>query len=69
MSVCLRVAYVCVKLQHVAPPCVDFFSFDKFSEKSRTSLAMQWSGLHTSPRGGMGCIPGQGTKVPHTGGK
>ena len=29
-----------------------------------TSLAVQWLGLHTSTAGGMGLIPGQGTKIP-----
>ena len=29
-----------------------------------TSLAVQWLGLHASTAGGMGSIPGQGTKIP-----
>ena len=29
------------------------------------SLGVQWLGLHASTAGGMGSIPGQGTKVPH----
>ena len=31
----------------------------------RTSLAVQWLRLCTSNAGGMGSIPGQGTKIPH----
>ena len=30
-----------------------------------TSLAVQWLRLHTSSAGGMGSIPGRGTKIPH----
>ena len=30
-----------------------------------TSLAVQWLGLCASVAGGMGSIPGQGTKIPH----
>ena len=30
-----------------------------------TSLAVQWLGLHASTAGGVGSIPGQGTKIPH----
>ena len=29
-----------------------------------TSLMVQWLGLCTSTAGGMGLIPGQGTKIP-----
>ena len=29
-----------------------------------TSLEVQWLGLHASTAGGMGSIPGQGTKIP-----
>ena len=29
-----------------------------------TSLAVQWLRLHASIAGGMGLIPGQGTKIP-----
>ena len=32
---------------------------------SRTSLAVQWLGLHTSTEGDTGSIPGRGTKIPH----
>ena len=28
------------------------------------SLAVQWLGLHASTVGGLGLIPGQGTKIP-----
>ena len=31
----------------------------------RTSLAVQRLRLHASTAGGMGLIPGQGTKIPH----
>ena len=31
----------------------------------RTSLAVQWLRLCTSMAGGVGLIPGQGTKTPH----
>ena len=31
----------------------------------RTSLALQWLRLHATYAGGVGLIPGQGTKVPH----
>ena len=31
---------------------------------SGTSLVVQWLGLHASPAGGMGLIPGWGTKTP-----
>ena len=30
-----------------------------------TSLAVQWLKLRTSTAGGMGSIPGQGTKISH----
>ena len=30
-----------------------------------TSLVVQWLRLHVSNVGGMGSIPGQGTKIPH----
>ena len=30
-----------------------------------TSLAVQWLPLHASTVGGLGSIPGQGTKIPH----
>ena len=29
------------------------------------SLAVQWLRLYTSIAGGMGSVPGQGTKIPH----
>ena len=32
---------------------------------NRTSLAAQWLGLHACTTGGMGPIPGCGTKIPH----
>ena len=32
--------------------------------KAGTSLAVQWLGLWASTAGGMGSIPGQGTKFP-----
>ena len=32
---------------------------------SGTSLVVQWLRLHTSNAGGMGLIPGGGTKIPH----
>ena len=31
-----------------------------------TSLVFQWLRLCTSTAGGMGSIPGQGTKIPHS---
>ena len=30
-----------------------------------TSPAVQWLRLHASTAGGVGSIPGQGTKIPH----
>ena len=33
--------------------------------KSRVSLLVQWLRRHTSTSGGMGLIPGQGTKILH----
>ena len=30
-----------------------------------TSLVVQWLRLHASTTGGMGLIPGWGTKIPH----
>ena len=33
-------------------------------DRCRTSLAVQWLRLHASTAGGMGSIPGQGTKIP-----
>ena len=30
----------------------------------RTSLAVQWLGLHASTAGGTGSFPGQGAKIP-----
>ena len=32
-----------------------------------TSLVVQWLGLRASTAGGMGLIPGQGTKIPYAG--
>ena len=32
-------------------------------QTSGTSLVVQWLELHTSTAGGMGSIPGQGTKI------
>ena len=32
--------------------------------KTGTSLVVQWLRLHASNAGGMGSIPGQGTKIP-----
>ena len=32
---------------------------------SRTSVVNQWLRLHTSNAGGVGSIPGQGTRIPH----
>ena len=32
---------------------------------SGNSLAVQWLGLHASSAGGMGLIPGWGTKISH----
>ena len=31
-----------------------------------SSLAVQWLRLHVSNAAGVGSIPGQGTKIPHT---
>ena len=31
--------------------------------KTRTSLVVHWLRLHTNTAGGMGSIPGQGTKI------
>ena len=33
--------------------------------KAGNSLAVLWLGLRTSTAGGMGSIPGRGTKIPH----
>ena len=40
---------------------------DRQKKKSRAgiSLAVQWLGLCASTAGGVGSIPGQGTKIPH----
>ena len=32
-------------------------------EQTGNSLVVQWLGLHASTAGGMGSIPGQGTKI------
>ena len=37
----------------------------KKKEVLRTFLVVQWSRLHTSNAGGVGSIPGQGTKISH----
>ena len=37
----------------------------KTPTKTTTSLAVQWLRLQASVAGGMGSIPGQGTKIPH----
>ena len=34
------------------------------NNKHRSSLVVQWLGLHASTAGGMGSIPGWGTKIP-----
>ena len=36
-----------------------------FKDTTGTSLAVQWLRLRASTAGGMGLIPGQGTKIPH----
>ena len=36
------------------------------SSAAGTSLAVQWLRLHASTAGGVGSIPGPGTKIPHT---
>ena len=33
--------------------------------KTGTPLAVHWLRLHASTAGGVGSIPGQGTKIPH----
>ena len=39
-------------------------SYDKeIHRPSRNSQAIQWLGLHASTAGGMGLIPGWGTKI------
>ena len=44
---------------------LDCFPEGKRLEIWRTCLVVQWLRLCTSNAGGMGLIPGQGTKVPH----
>ena len=39
--------------------------FNVARDNRGTSLAVQWSRLHTSTAGGTGLIPGQGTKILH----
>ena len=34
-------------------------------KNKKTSLVVQWLGLWASSAGGMGLIPGWGTKIPH----
>ena len=42
------------------------FDAEKFKKRNtRTSLAVQWLRLRASTAGGVGTIPGQGTKIPH----
>ena len=41
------------------------FQVSKLQKTSRDFLAVQWLRLHTSTAGGVGLIPGQGTKIPH----
>ena len=33
---------------------------------TETSLVVQWLKIHASTAGGVGSIPGQGTKIPQT---
>ena len=40
-------------------------SFLQKKKKTRNPLAVQWLGFRASTAGGMGSIPGQGTKIPH----
>ena len=43
-----------------------FIKFDLYQKKKGgTSLVVQWLRLHTSSAGGMGSIPGRGTKILH----
>ena len=37
----------------------------KNNKRGGTSLVVQWLRLHASMAGGVGSIPGQGTKIPH----
>ena len=37
----------------------------KLKKRAGTSLGVQWLKLHASTAGGMGSIPGQGTRIQH----
>ena len=59
----------------VSPPLAGGFlttappgkSKEEFLKEGRgTSLAVQWLRLRASTAGGVGSIPGRGTKIPHT---
>ena len=39
---------------------------DIIKHETGTSLVAQWLRLHSANAGGMGSIPSQGTKIPHT---
>ena len=41
------------------------FSFWDDKNASGTSVLFQWLRLHAPTAGGLGSIPGQGTKIPH----
>ena len=41
-----------------------FIYHDVKKAELETSLAVQWLRLHASSAGGMGSIPGRGTKIP-----
>ena len=41
-----------------------FYLHSAFEKDARNSLAVQWLGLHAATAGGMGWIPGPGTKIP-----
>ena len=57
----------CLEARVLQPPNKSFIPFSKLRYNSHiigNSLAVQWLGLRASTAGGMGSIPGWGTKIP-----
>ena len=57
--------WLCCYISH---PLLVFFCLDSKNPTAGTSLVVQWLRLCASTAGGVGSIPGRGTKTPHDAG-
>ena len=55
-----------IREMQVKSPMRYYYIPNRMAERkqNRNSLVVQWLGLHASTAGGLGSIPGQGTKIP-----